>query len=539
MNTHVKNETHNISASINTGLYYQWENFANYNVTIKKHSISAMAGMSYIENNTQNVSGSGTGEDPLTGYESNFLYLDYLKSDASKSTSGSTNRSASIAYFGRLGWSYDNRYNVQVNFRADAFDSSKLSKKARWGYFPSFSAGWTISNEKFMKGIDKSILNLLKVRASWGVNGNVNVLNNYAYAADISYNAYFWEYQDAPVLSYGSAPSSLANPDLQWETSKQLDLGIDARFLNNRLSISADYYNKQTEGLLLTITPPAEIGFSSTTINAGNVLNTGFELEANWKDQIGDFKYSVSGNVAFLHNEVTSLAPTIDRIGGHTITGAHLQTACEVGMPIWFIRGYNYLGVDKDGNPIIDQSHGANPDKVEQDDIMPIGSGIPSFTYGITLNASWKDFDLTIFGTGVADADVYLGLYRTDRPMCNTFAIYHEESFDKKGAAAMYPKASAIATSNSFWSSSATLWDASFFKIKQIQLGYTLPKKLTKKVAISNLRVYASLDDYFTFTKYPGLDPETATTGSGSQIGVDTGRYPISKKLIFGMNITF
>ena len=539
VNTHVKNETHNISAEINTGLYYQWENFANYNITIKKHNISAMAGMSYIENNSQSVSGSGTGSDPLTGYDSNFLYLNYLKSDASKSTSGVTNKSASIAYFGRIGWSYDNRYNFQANFRADAFDSSKLSKKARWGYFPSFSAGWTISNEKFMKGIDKSILSLLKVRASWGINGNVNVLRNYAYAADINYNAYFWEYKDEPVLSYGSAPGSLANPDLQWETSKQLDLGIDMRFLNNRLSISADYYNKQTEGLLLTITPPAEIGFSSTTINAGNVLNTGFELEANWKDQIGDFQYSISGNMAFLHNEITSLAPTIDRIGGHTVTGAHLQTACEVGMPIWFIRGYKYLGIDAEGNPVIDQSKGANPDKVEQDDIQPIGSGIPAVTYGITLSAAWKGFDLTVFGTGVGGADVYLGLYRTDRPLCNTFAVYHEESFDKKGAAAMYPKASTIASNNSFWSSSATVWDASFFKIKQIQLGYTLPESLTKKVAISNLRLYASLDDYFTFTKYPGLDPETATTGGGNQIGVDTGRYPISKKLIFGMNITF
>ena len=540
VNSHIKSETYNISATINTSLYYQWENFFNYSVKLGKHNLSAMAGMSYIESNSENVSGSGTGEDPMTGYEPNFRYLDFLKSDASKNATGRTDKSASISYFGRLGWSYDNRYNLQANFRADAFDSSKLSRQARWGYFPSVSAGWTISNESWMAGVKNSLkMDFLRFRASWGINGNVNVLNNYAYAADINYNAYFYEYLDEPVVYYGSAPNRLANPNLHWETSVQLDLGVDARFLNNRLTFGLDYYNKQTEGLLVSIAPPAEVGFSSTTINAGNVLNTGVEIETGWKDQIGDFRYNISGNIAFLHNEVTYLDPSITRIGGSGITAAHLQTACEVGMPIWFIRGYKYLGIDSEGAPIIDQSYGANPDLVQQDDIQPIGSGIPDFTYGITLNAAWKNFDLTVFGTGVQGADIYLGLYRTDRALCNTFAIYHEQSFDKLGASAKYPKESLIATDNGFWSSSATVWDGSFFKIKQIQLGYTLPRNLTQKVAVNALRIYLSLDDYFTFTKYPGLDPETATTGGGSSIGMDTGRYPISKKFIAGINLTF
>ncbi len=543
VNTHVKTTSptyYSISETMGTSLYYQWENFANYNVRIKKHDITAMAGMSYIEDRSEDLSGSGNGEDPMTGYESNFHYLNFLKSDASKNATGQTNLSTSISYFGRLGWVYDNRYNFQANFRADAFDSSKLSKTARWGYFPSVSAGWTISNESWMSDAKEALnLDFLKVRASWGVNGNVNVLNNYAYAADIDYNAYFWEYKDEPVLSYGSAPSRLANPDLQWETSVQVDAGIDARFFNNKLTLAIDYYNKQTRGLLVSVAPPVETGFTSTTINAGNVLNTGLELEASWKSHVGDFNYNISGNVAFLHNEVTELDPSITRIGGSGITAAHLQTACEVGMPIWFIRGYKYLGIDNEGNPVIDQSYGADPTQTQQDDIQPIGSGIPDLTYGLTFNASWKNFDLVVFGTGVVGADIYLGLYRTDRPLCNTFAVYHEKSFDKLGAAATYPKASTIATSNAFWSSSATVWDGSFFKIKQIQLGYTLPKNFTQKFAVNSLRLYTSLDDYFTFTKYPGLDPETATTGSGSSIGMDTGRYPISKKFILGINVTF
>ncbi len=539
-NSHIKSEDYSISAENSSSLYYQWENFFNYNVRLGKSDITAMAGMSYIESNSENVSGSGTGKDPLSGYEPNFRYLDFLKSDASMSTSGTRGKSTSISYFGRLGWSYDNRYNLQANFRADAFDSSKLSKQARWGYFPSVSAGWTISNEPWMAGVrDALSMDFFRFRASWGINGNVNVLNNYPYAADINYNAYFYLYDDAPNVYYGSAPNRLANPNLKWETSKQLDLGIDARFLNNRLSFGIDYYNKITDGLLVSVAPPAEVGFNSTTINAGNVLNTGLELEASWKDQIGDFRYSITGNIAFLKNKVTYLDPSITRLGGSSITAAHLQTACEVGMPIWFLRGYKYLGIDSEGAPIIDQSYGANPNLVQQDDIQPIGKGIPDYTYGVTFNAAWKNFDLVVFGTGVGGADVYLGLYRTDRALCNTFAIYHEESFDKKGASARYPKESLIATDNGFWSSSATVWDASFFRIKQIQLGYTLPASITRKVIINALRVYCSLDDYITFTKYPGLDPETATTGSGSGIGMDRGAYPIAKKLIFGVNVTF
>lgn len=255
-------DNYSISASANTGYYYQWENFANYSKTFGKHDLSAMVGMSYRENNSDGVSGSSSGEDILTSYEENFRYLNYLKSDASKSVSNAPNRSASLAYFGRLVYSYDNRYSIQANFRADAFDSSKLPPSNRWGYFPSVSAGWTVSNESFIKdNIDRNILSFLKVRASWGQNGNIGVLRNYPYATTISLGNSWYQYHvDKTGTAYGSSPAGLPNPNLKWETSEQIDLGLDARLLGDRLTVGLDYYDKRTKDLLVSVTTPPGTG---------------------------------------------------------------------------------------------------------------------------------------------------------------------------------------------------------------------------------------------------------------------------------------
>ncbi|MBN2637203.1 MAG: SusC/RagA family TonB-linked outer membrane protein, partial [Prolixibacteraceae bacterium] len=252
-------QEYNISAAANTSYYYQWENFANYNLTIDRHNITAMAGMSYTENNSDNVNASASGPDILTGYDPNFQYLNYVKSNVVdgaettvKSFGNAPSKATQISYFGRFIYSFDSRYSVQANFRADAFDSSKLSQKNRWGNFPSFSAGWTISNEEFFSDIaDRTGITFMKLRGSWGQNGNISVLNNYRYSTSISYNNSWYQYSaEDGAPSYGSAPSGLANPNLTWETSEQLDIGLDMRFLNDRLAFSADYFDKKTKDLL-------------------------------------------------------------------------------------------------------------------------------------------------------------------------------------------------------------------------------------------------------------------------------------------------
>jgi len=539
---------YNISANVNSSFYYQWENFANYNRRFGKHDISAMAGMSYIENNYDNASISSRGTDILSDYAPNYRYINYLKADAVKDVSNAPGRSASISYFGRLAYSYDNRYSVQANFRADAFDSSKLPANNRWGYFPSFSAGWTISNESFIKdNVDKSTLSFLKLRASWGRNGNVNILSGYPYAATIGLNGQWYQYDPSTGtgdLTYGSGPTDMPNDKLKWETSEQVDVGLDARLFSDRLSVTVDWYRKMTKDLLVSFGPVPEIGVKSTYANAGNVLNSGIEFELGWKDSIGELNYGINANFATLHNEVLSLHSALDRIDG-TVGGVSglnnkIRTSFEAGYPIWYFRGYKYAGVNPEtGAPQYYNQNGEVVDNVTDNDMQYIGKSIPDATYGITLTLDYKGFDLLVFGTGTIGNDIFSLLYSADRPRTNSLTHYWRNSWKAPGDNALYPESKQVSNNWTFWSSSASIFNGSFFKFKQIQLGYTLPRKFTRKFLVNNFRVYASLDDFFTISNYPGCDPETATTGSHNGMGYDAGTYPTMKKVVFGVNITF
>ena len=493
-----------------------------------------MAGMSYRENHSDNVSASASGADILTSYEPNFQYLNYVKGDAAKSIGNAPGMSASLAYFGRLIYSYDNRYSIQANFRADAFDSSKLSKQNRWGYFPSFSAGWTISNESWFKdNVDRSKFNFLKLRASWGQNGNVNVLSGYPYATTISKGNSFYQYDvDKSGAVSSSSPSGLPNPNLSWETSEQIDLGLDARFLNNRLSLGVDFFDKRTKDLLFSKPTPPELGVSSVTVNGGQVLNQGIELELSWKDQIGDFSYGISGNMSTLHNEVLELPEGTPRVTASDASSSNypIQTAFEAGYPVWYLRGYKYLGVGSDGKPMFEDLNGDG--NIDTSDFQYLGQGTPTLTYGINLNLAYKGFDFLLFGSGISGNSIVPVFHRTG--FKNHMTAYMD--LYKDGT---YPHPSETVGNYQFWSSTANVFSGAYFRIKQMQFGYTIPSAITKKANISNLRLYMSLDDFFTITKYPGLDPETAAMNNTSGSGLDWGSYPTMQKLILGVNITF
>ena len=541
---------YSLSANVNTGFYYQWENFVNFNKSWGKHNVGAMAGISYIESNNDNASISAQGGDILADTAENFRYINYLKSDVNPSRSNAPGRSASLAYFGRITYNYDNRYSFQANFRADAFDSSKLAAKNRWGYFPSFSLGWTVSNEPFFKdNVSRDAVSFLKLRGSWGRNGNINVLGGYQYSTSVGLKSKW--YQGTPalgngeVLEYGSMPTGLANPDLKWETSEQIDLGLDARFLNSRLTFAIDWYKKTTKDLLVQIAPVPEIGVANTWANAGNVLNTGLELEIGWKDHVGDFYYSINANGSWLKNEVLALHSTLSRIegtgGGVSGLNYKIRTAFEPGYPIWYFRGIKSAGIDSEtGRPKYYNAAGEIVDAVSEADLQYIGKAIPDFTYGLTLNFAYKGFDLTIYGTGVTGNQIFSLLYSADRTRSNTLRTYWDNSWRQAGDNAKYPDLAKVKSDWWYWSSdNASIFDGSYFKFKQIQLGYTLPSNLTKKILVSDLRFFVSLDDFFTITKYPGCDPETATTQSHNGMGYDAGTYPTTKKLILGINLTF
>jgi len=533
--------TYSISTNTYTGWYYQWENFANYNITLaKKHNIGAMIGMSYRESNSDDSRISSSGADILQSYEPNFRYISYLKDDAPKTVSNAPSKSASVAYFGRLTYNYDSRYFFQFNIRRDAYDSSKLSKANRWGTFPSVSAGWTISNEKFFaEAVSTDVVSFLKLRASWGTNGNISVLRNYPYTAAIAKGSSWYQYNVDQIGSvYGSHPDKLANPSLTWETLKQVDLGLDARFLSNRLSFTAAYYDKRTKDLLFSVSVPSELGFTSVVTNGGTVLNRGLELELGWRDRINDFTYSISGNLTTIKNKVLSLAegatPTYKTDASST--NYKIRTAFEEGHSIWYLNGFVYEGLDADGNPKYKDLNGDG--EIGTDDMTDIGRTTPSFTYGINITAAWKGFDLMINGYGQGGNKILPVLHRTGYK--NGLKYYLDEARTPENPGGSIPHPEKIYSPDEpFWSSTGNLFSGNFFRIKQLQLGYTIPANITKKAAISNLRLYVSLDDFFTITSYPGLDPETASTNNFSGAGLDWGSYPTMKKLILGVNVTF
>ena len=292
-------------------------------------------------------------------------------------------------------------------------------------------------------------------------------------------------------------------------------------------------YNKDTKDLLVNISPVAEVGISSTTVNAGAINNTGLEFELGWQDNIGDFHYSINGNLSTLKNKVTYLEPSVGHIDGRKFSNFKLKTYFQENYPVWFIRGYEYAGMNAEGAAQYVTADGGLTEVPTSDDLKYLGSTLPNLTYGVTLRMDWKGVDFTVFGTGSGGNVLVPCVFRTEHPQINSLVYFYEQ------AGKTIPTVDKIYNSVDFWSSSATVFKGDFFKIKQIQLGYTLPRKLTQKVRISNLRLYASMDDWFVFTKYPGFDPETATTGSTSGKGLDKGNYPNAKKLLFGVNVSF
>ena len=525
------------SSSSSTSIYYQWENFANYMRTFGAHTVTGMVGMSFQKSSSDSVSGSltGNGEDALTKNDPLFYYLNYANASATKGVSGETTESTKYSYFGRLSYDFMGRYMLQASLRADAADLSKLSKKTRWGYFPAVSAGWTISEEKFFAPW-KSWFDSLKFRASWGQNGSLSALSGYSYSTDMALGG-LYAFSSGINYTQAAAPSTMGNEDLKWETSEQLNFGFDGILFGGRMTFGVDYFIKKTKDLLVwNTTPSLIIGGSTSPINAGNVENKGFEFELGWRDHIGDFNYSVRANLSTLSNKVTYIDPSITRLSGSTFH-TYTVTYFEQGYPVYYFRGYKFAGVDKEtGNPTFEDLDGDG--KVSDGDLTYIGDAIPDFTYGITLTAGWKGLDLTVFGTGSHGNKIFNCINRPDYAASNRLKeIFYDNRWTVDNPNGTVPKAGA-SDMDKYACSSAMIYDGSYFKIKQIQLGYTLPKNLINKIALSHARIYASLDDFFTFSKYPGFDPE-ASANATSGMGVDKGGYPTSKKVVLGVNIEF
>ena len=460
------------------------------------------------------------------------------------SITGNYNEWAMRSYFGRVNLNWDNRYLLEANLRADG--SSKFAPGHRWGYFPSVSAGWRISEENFMQNTS-SWLNQLKLRASYGSLGNNATTSYYMYQSLFATANYILNGN----IAGGLAQTVLANPSLTWEKTYMTNIGLDFAFLNNRLSGSVDIYNKDTKGILISLPAPLEHGTSVVpNQNAGEVNNKGFELDLRWNDRIGKVSYNVGFNMGFVNNKVTKFQGDVSSISGvyKTQEGKPINQlyVITVDRIVRDQSDLDYVQSLVDRNPDYFATYqrpelgdflyrDANGDgKLDTNDRVEIGYGtLPRLTYGANLGLAWNGFDFSVLFQGVGNHQVYYNnqAFRFVTVMGQSLikditdnAWTPENPYNSK-----YPILRNNANGKNNIASDAFVHNAAYFRCKNIQLGYTVPKKIPKKFFVENLKVYASIDNLFTITDFPGFDPEV-----GANVG-----YPSVRQYSVGLNVSF
>ncbi|MGN6419769.1 MAG: SusC/RagA family TonB-linked outer membrane protein [Pseudobacter sp.] len=519
-----KNRPNSLTDDRGEEMNFTWTNTLSYSKRFNKHQLNTLVGSEYITWRTSNTGGSRMRFD----YDSpNFQYLDYGGTSADIWNGGSASDLGLFSLFGTVTYSYASKYFLTANFRADA--SSRFGENNRWGYYPSASIGWRISEEDFMRDI--SWLDDLRLRASVGSLGNQE-LPYYVYKT-----LYKQEGEQYKIKRYG-------NPDLKWETTTQTNFGVDLAMLRNKLTLSVDYFVKRTSDILLPIALPEIVGsVDPTYVNAGEVTNKGIELALGYKNTAGEFKYGINANFAAITNNVEKLHPNLP-----AITGTVFRSVA--GRPLSSFYGYNMEGIYQNQAEIDKHLFGAphtnirpgyikfedrNGDGIINDaDRTFIGNPNPKYTYGLNLTGSFRGFDLNILFQGVQDVDKYNDLKKiTDydtRPFNHSTATLG--SWHGEGTSNTIP-ISTFKDNGSSRVSSIFIEDASYLRLKNVELGYSFRNAL-KRVApgIQNLRVYISAQNLFTITNYTGLDPESTDM-------VDMGTYPLSRAILFGLNLTF
>ena len=547
--------------------------------TFGKHNIDVLIGQSIERSNWSsglNVGATVTEENlnslVLKGWNYNTI-ANYDYAFHSSSGGYDTPMQGSIAsFFGRANWNYDEKYMLTAIIRADG--SNNFARGHRWGYFPSVSAGWNISNEKFMESTS-SWLSFLKLRASWGQNGNCQI-GNFYYLSNIGFSPsgypdYGYKFSSDMVQTVtdnvyttGAYAKNVPNPDVTWETSEQLNIGLDARFFGGRLGLNFDWYKKTTKDWLVQAPMNVVLGYEEPAyVNAGDVENKGFEVALSWRDQIGsDFTYHANVNFATNKNEVTRLANNSGYIDGQDkalFENSSWISRVEVGHPIGYFNGMSYSGVWQNqaqidaavaaGKAVLE---GAQPGDLIWDDYNKdgmislsedrheIGNPHPDVTLGASLGFEWKGFDFGVTGSGAFGMQV-MQCYRTAL-LANPFNNYSINAFDRwhgEGTSNSRPRL-AVGTTNDQWVSTLYMEDADYFRIQNITLGYDF-SKLWKSGPFSQLRLYVQAQNLYTFTGYSGVDPEIGSSGGKDSWarGIDVGLYPQARTFIVGASIKF
>lgn len=556
-----KREVDQVSQSMSVSNRWSWENTVSYSFDIAEHQIDALVGSSLEK--------WGYGESlSASNVNSNFgdlehAYLSNVSTTPSSmsSISGSPSQKNSIAsFFARANWNWKEKYMASATMRADG--SSVFARGYRWGYFPSASVGWVITNEDFFKGLGlDGVLDFFKIRASWGQNGNCNV-TGFQYLSLVTSNNGYGGYVFGDVIDkrdVGTYAYKLTNSELKWETSEQTNIGFDARLFGNRLGVEFDWYNKLTKDWLVVAPVLYSYGADAPYVNGGNVKNNGLEFGLHWNDNIGDVYYGINLTGAHNRNKVTKIANAdgiIHGAGSIPWEGAEELYRAEVGMPIGYFYGYKTAGVFQN-QAEIDAYKGAllngdntnpgdiiyvdsnNDGVIDANDRTMIGNPHPDFTLGLSFNIEWKGIDLSVSGFGSFGQQIFKCYRDFSSSPLNNYTTDILKRWTGEGSSNKYPRLAS--SSNSNWNKISSLYieNGDYFKVQNVTLGYDISKAF-KKFPLKTCRVYVTGQNLFTFTSYSGMDPEIGYGGgNGWAQGIDLGYYPSARTVLFGVNLKF
>ncbi|KMM33632.1 SusC/RagA family TonB-linked outer membrane protein [Parabacteroides goldsteinii] len=504
--------------------YYNLQALLNYKKSFGIHNLDILAGYQQESENSDWLKGARSGYPTDIIWELNPGPKDNWSND------GNGEHWALASFIGRINYDYDNKYILSLSMRSDA--SSRFAKGSRWSTFPSVAAAWRISQESFMKGI-RSWLDDLKIRASWGQTGSATGLGLYPSYTLISTGGLILNntYQQIASLK------TIGNQELTWEHSDMLNFGLDVKVLNSRLNFTGEYYIKNTKDILLEMPVPLEYGFGKPNMNVGEVRNKGWELSLSWNDRINDFGYSISGNLSDNRNEVVDLGDTGPWKGSNTYT--------EVGLPFNSIYGYESMGLfqsdEEVANAPFQNSNTAagdiryknqnGDDKIDANDRVVIGDPNPHFLYGVNLGFDYKNFDLNMFFQGIGQKDRVI-MDNFVRPFYDSSIFeHHLDYWTPENTGAKYPRIlNKDDGTHNYQQSDYWMINAGYFRMKNLQIGYTIPREILRPAGFDRVRVYFSANNLFTVSDFvPGMDPESEKSVS----------YPFARTYSFGLNVQF
>ena len=559
LSVYANNNFDTVNQNMSKSRSITWDNLLGYKFNVaENHHFEAMAGTSYI--NYAETSVEANNADSVFNDLEHAWIDNTTNKDGSKITiKGKKEENRLMSYFGRANYNYKDTYFFNGTLRADG--SSKFAQGNQWGYFPSVSAGWVASNEAFLK--DSQAINFLKVRASWGQVGNQSIRSFQYLGLMQSKNTNYIFGNTEGVLTPGTYPYRFGNPDLKWEASEQINLGLDARFLNNALSVTFDVYKKTNKDWLILAPILATAGAEvAPYINGGDIVNKGVELSLNYQNKIGDFNYSVSANGAYNKNTVGRI-PTADGII-HGLSNELYDNAgefyrAENGFPLGYFWGYKTGGVFQNQEQINNYKSasgvvlqpGAAPgdiiyqnvngdDKIDASDKTSIGNPNPDFTFGFSLSANYKAFDFSVMANGVAGNQIVQS-YRNQSGAYGNYTSRILSRWHGEGSSNSIPR---VTEDNRNFTQFSDLYvqDGDFLRINTVTLGFDLAKmNKSKTFFASQFRIYFSVLNLYTFTKYDGMDPEIGFGSSNDDqkfsSGVDVGYYPRPRTYMLGLNV--